>query len=387
MMKKRFVTLDVMRGLTVAFMCLVNNPGTWSKIYPPLTHAEWFGCTPTDLVFPFFVFCMGCAMAFSLSKYDSLTKESSWKILKRGLLIIAVGLLLNLYPFYPYSPHDESWTFGQNYLYWLQHKRLFGVLQRIGLCYIIGGLIILGFKKHPGKIALAGLGLMIIYTAVLVIFKGPDGGPFSVEGTFASEIDKAIVGENHMYRRYLAPNGERYWFDPEGLWGSLTGACTVILGFLAGTLVRNSQKSYAALPTEKDSPIGVVARLFFASALSLAAAMIMSIWIPICKALWTPSYVLYAGGWALFVLAFLSYLIDVKGYERFFTPAKAFGMNALAAFVLSGVIAKTFGWIGWSPSRYFTANEFTSLVYAILFVLVIFSISWILYKKKIVIKL
>ena len=152
-MKKRFVTLDVMRGLTVAFMCLVNNPGTWSKIYPPLTHAEWFGCTPTDLVFPFFVFCMGCAMAFSLSKYDSLTKESSWKILKRGLLIIGVGLLLNLYPFYPYSPHDESWTFGQNYLYWLQHKRLFGVLQRIGLCYIIGGLIILGFKKHPGKIA------------------------------------------------------------------------------------------------------------------------------------------------------------------------------------------------------------------------------------------
>ena len=105
-MKQRFVTLDVLRGLTVAFMCIVNNPGTWGKIYPPLRHADWAGCTPTDLVFPFFVFCMGCAMAFSLAKYDSITRESAWKITRRGIAIILVGLLINLYPFYPYSPHD-----------------------------------------------------------------------------------------------------------------------------------------------------------------------------------------------------------------------------------------------------------------------------------------
>ena len=152
-------------------------------------------------------------------------------------------------------------------------------------------------------------------------------------------------------------------------------------------MIRNSQLSYGEAPTEKDSPIGVVARLAMASAASLAAAMVLSIWIPLCKPLWTPSYVLYAGGWAMLVLAVLSYLIDVKGYEKPFTPAKIFGMNALAAFVFSGVLAKTFGWIGWNPSKYFTANEFTSLIYAILFVCVVFCFSWILYRKKIFIKL
>lgn len=387
MIKKRFVTLDVMRGLTVAFMCLVNNPGSWSKIYPPLRHADWFGCTPTDLVFPFFVFCMGCAMAFSLAKFGSLSREAAWKITKRGLGIFLVGLLLNLYPFYPYNVHDETWTFAQNYGYWLQHKRILGVLQRIGLSYIIAGFVILGLKKNVKKISLAALGLFVVYTAVLVIFQGPSGGPFSIEGTFAPKIDIAVFGEDHLYRRYLAPDGNRYWFDPEGLWGSLTGACTAILGFLSGTMIRNSQLTYGEAPSEKDSPIGVVARLAMAGVASLAAAMILSIWIPISKPLWTPSYVLYAGGWAMLVLAVLSYLIDVRGYEKPFTPAKIFGMNALAAFVFSGVLAKTFSWIGWHPSKYFTANEFTSLLYAILFVCVVFCFSWLLYRKKIFIKL
>ena len=355
-MKQRFVTLDVLRGMTVAFMCIVNNPGTWGKIYPPLRHADWAGCTPTDLVFPFFVFCMGCAMAFSLAKYDSITRESAWKITRRGIAIILVGLLINLYPFYPYSPHDETWTFGQNYLYWLQHKRVFGVLQRIGLSYIIAGLIILWLKKKPVRIGIAIAALFVIYTGVLVLFS-EKGGAFEVGGTFAPKIDAFLFGENHMYRQYTAADGS------------------------------NARAEYAIAPTEKNSPIGVVARLFVAGVVSLAAAMVMSIWIPICKPLWTPSYVLYAGGWAMVVMAFLSYLIDVKGCERFFTPAKAMGMNALTAFVLSGVIAKTFGWIGWHPSKYFTANEFTSLCYAILFMLLIFSIQWVLYKKKIVIKL
>ena len=385
-MKQRFVTLDVLRGLTVAFMCIVNNPGTWGKIYPPLRHADWAGCTPTDLVFPFFVFCMGCAMAFSLAKYDSITRESAWKITRRGIAIILVGLLINLYPFYPYSPHDETWTFGQNYLYWLQHKRVFGVLQRIGLSYIIAGLIILWLKKKPVRIGIAIAALFVVYTGVLVLFS-EKGGAFEVGGTFAPKIDAFLFGENHMYRQYTAADGSKVWFDPEGLWGALTGACTALVGFLSGTLVRNARAEYAAAPTEKNSPIGVVARLFVAGVVSLAAAMVMSIWIPICKPLWTPSYVLYAGGWVMVVMAFLSYLIDVKGCERFFTPAKAMGMNALTAFVLSGVIAKTFGWIGWHPSKYFTANEFTSLCYAILFMLLIFSIQWVLYKKKIVIKL
>lgn len=129
-MKKRYASLDVLRGITIAFMCIVNNPGTWSHMYPILRHAGWEGCTPTDLVYPFFVFCMGCAMAFSFSKYEKPGLKAYLKVLKRGALIFLVGLLLNLYPFFPTQPHDPSWSFGQNYLYWLQHKRIFGEIGR-----------------------------------------------------------------------------------------------------------------------------------------------------------------------------------------------------------------------------------------------------------------
>ena len=385
-MNKRFATLDVMRGLTVAFMCIVNNPGNWGKLYPPLAHAHWDGCTPTDLVFPFFVFCMGCAMAFSLARYDGFTREATWKIVRRGLAIVLVGLLLNLYPFYPYSPHDASWNFGENYIYWLQHKRFLGVLQRIGFTYIVAGLVILGVKKRAVRIGAAILALFTVWTAGLVLL-GEAPGPFTLEGTWAPKVDEFLFGQNHLYRAYpTAASGSR-WFDPEGMWGVLTCTCTALLGFLAGEFVRDSRKAHAAAPEEENSPVGVVARLFFAGMILLSLAMVLSIWIPVNKPLWTPSYVLYAGGWAYVVLAFLSYLIDVRGHERFFTPAKAMGMNALMAFVLSGVIAKTFGWIGWSPAKYFRATEFTSLCHAVLFMLVIFSFQWFFYKKKIVIKL
>ena len=244
-MKKRFVALDILRGLTVAFMCIVNNPGSWAKLFAPLKHAPWDGCNPPDLVFPFFVFCMGCAMAFSLAGYDSLSRKAAWKILKRGALIFIVGMLLSLYPFYPYKPHDEAWTFGQNYLYWLEHKRILGVLQRIGMCYIIAGLVILALKKNPVRIAWAVLGLFALWTAVMVLGAG-DGGPFTIQGTWAPKADIAIFGEEHLYRRYPTPDGGSRWFDPEGVWGALTGACTALLGWLAGTLVRTSRARYAS---------------------------------------------------------------------------------------------------------------------------------------------
>ena len=119
---QRYVALDVLRGMTVAGMILVNNPGNWAHIFPPLKHAPWTGCTPTDLVFPFFLFCVGVAMAFSFAKYgDALNKQSAGKLVKRGVLIFLVGTALNLFPFYPTSPHDSSWTFGQNWVYWIQH--------------------------------------------------------------------------------------------------------------------------------------------------------------------------------------------------------------------------------------------------------------------------
>ena len=406
-MKKRYVALDVLRGLTVAFMCIVNNPGTWGKIYPPLRHAAWNGCTPTDLVYPFFVFCMGAAMVFSLSKYEGLTLGAFGKILKRGALIFLVGFLLNLYPFYPTSLHDKSASFWENYSWWIGHKRIMGVLQRIACSYVAASLIVLWLKKSPKKVIFAILTLFVVYTGIQLAF-GTEPGPFTLEGSAIRRIDTALIGENHVYKSYrftqayaeakefadathVLGHGEGISrtapFDPEGLMGTMTGACTALLGFLVGFVIKGSRKRFELTGAADDAPAGLVARLFAGGAALVGAGLLLGIWVPINKPLWSASYVLYAGGWATLALALLSWCIDVKGWEKWFTPAKAMGMNALAAFVLSGLLSKTFSWIGWNPARYFTANEFVSFVYAILFMLVIFAVMWVLYKKKIVIKL
>lgn len=405
-MKKRYESLDVLRGLTVAFMCIVNNPGTWAHIFPPLRHAGWNGCTPTDLVYPFFVFCMGCAMAFSFSKYEKTTAKAYLKVLKRGALIFLVGFALNLYPFFPTSPHNEAWTFGQNYLYWLQHKRIFGVLQRIGMAYAIAGCLALWLKK-PRKILAAIATLCVTYTGILLIF-GREPGALTLEGNVSMRIDKWLVGGNHCYHGYSGTD-----FDPEGLLGSMTAACSCLLGYLIGSMIHCSQKNMSDLrdASSKDggrltgstdnrslslsecpsvvnyTPDRVVNRTFVYGCLSLILGLVLSIWIPINKPLWSVSYVFYAGGWAMLALAFLAYMIDVKGYVKPFVPFKAMGMNALMAFVFSGVIAKSYGFFGFAPSRCFGANEYTSLLWALIFVTIIFSLLWILYKKKIVIKL
>ena len=329
-MKKRFVSLDVLRGLTVAFMCIVNNPGTWEHVFPPLRHASWTGCTPTDLVYPFFVFCMGCAMAFSFTKYEKVGPQAYLKVLKRGALIFLVGLALNLYPFFPTQPHDESWTFGQNYLWWLQHRRIFGVLQRIGLSYAIGGCLALWLKK-PGKIMAAIATLCVVYTGILLLF-GRDPGAFTLQGNVSMRIDRWLVGGNHCYHGYDGTD-----FDPEGLLGSMTGACTCLLGYLIGSMIIRSQRRMSATwstepdavlsggePLEvtriKNSPDRVALRISVYGACSLIIAMVLSIWIPICKPLWSASYVFYAGGWAMLALSFLMYVVDIKGHSKAFEP-------------------------------------------------------------------
>ena len=393
-MKKRYLSLDILRGMTIAFMCIVNNPGSWAHIFPPLRHAGWVGCTPTDLVYPFFIFCMGCAMAFSFAKYEVVTGKAYLKVLKRGALIFLVGLALNLYPFFPLKPHDPAWSFGQNYLYWLQHKRIFGVLQRIGMAYAIGGCLALWLKK-PGKIMVAITALCITYTGILLAF-GRDPGAFTLEGNVSVRIDEWLVGGNHCYHGYNGTN-----FDPEGLLGSMTGACSCLLGYLIGSMILRSQRRMAASwssdqpagvdPVEvtriKNSPDRVAVRTFVYGCCSLALAMVLSIWIPICKPLWSASYVFYAGGWAMLALAFLMYVVDIKGRSKAFEPFKAMGMNPLMAFICAGVIAKSYSFVGFSPSVVFGANEYTSLLYALIFTFVIFCILWVLYRKNIVIKL
>src|SRR5512133_1348764 len=175
----RYTALDVLRGMTVAGMILVNNPGSWSKVFPPLRHAAWSGCTPTDLVFPFFLFIVGAALSFAFAKYnDGLNSVSIKKLVKRSALIFLTGLALNAFPFYPTSLHHEL-SFGENYMAYLNSLRIFGVLQRIALCYLLGGFVALWLKK-PNRIMVGMAVLMVLHWLILFFFG--TGDPFSIEG-------------------------------------------------------------------------------------------------------------------------------------------------------------------------------------------------------------
>jgi predicted acyltransferase len=389
----RYIALDVLRGMTVAGMILVNNPGSWGHIFPPLKHAAWNGCTPTDLVFPFFLFCVGAAMAFSFAKYqEGITVQSVKKLLKRGFLIFLVGLGLNAFPFYP-TTLDPNISFGENYTQWLQHIRIFGVLQRIAMCYILGGFIALWLKK-PKKIVF-GIGVLIVlHWIILAIFGGE--GWSTLNGNIAGPIDVALVGKTHVYHGFGIP------FDPEGILGAISGSATVLLGYLLGSIIRNSQNKSDAVA--KSYTIGLIC---------LGLGSILSIWLPINKPLWSGSYVLYAGGWAILMLSLFIYFIDIKGKERLFTPFKAMGMNPLFAFVMAGVFSKVFGRIiKWSYDAVtesgeivekttsaaswfynnccvsiFGNNEYASLMYALIYVTIFTLMAMWLYKKKIIIKL
>lgn len=392
---QRYVALDVLRGMTVAGMILVNNPGSWSHIFAPLEHAKWAGCTPTDLVFPFFLFVVGAAMAFSFAKYnESLTAASTKNLLKRGVLIFLVGLALNAFPFLP-TNLNPNLSYGENLAEYWRHVRIFGVLQRIAMCYILGGLIALWLQK-PKKIIPAMAFLMVIHWMILLLIGDPSAemvngakGALSLAGQGAGAIDIAIAGENHIYHGFGIP------FDPEGLLGMLSGSCTLLMGFLLGNLIRTH-----------ENKIEVVTKLYTIGLISVAAGYVWSNWLPIIKALWTGSYVLYAGGWSTIMLAFFIYFIDVKGKEKIFTPFKALGMNPLFAFVMAGLFAKILGriikWTAADGSSYSCLswfyknvcvaivgenNQVSSLMFALCYVVVFTAMAMVLYRKRIIIKL
>jgi predicted acyltransferase len=389
----RYTALDVLRGMTIAGMILVNNPGSWGKIFPPLKHAAWHGCTPTDLVFPFFLFIVGAALAFAFAKYnDTLNTSSVKKVVTRSFFIFLTGLMLNAFPYYNTSPNPEL-TFGANWLVYLENLRIFGVLQRIALCYLVGALLALWLHK-PKKIIIAGVLLMFVHWLILTIFGGED--PFSKEGTIAGNIDVALVGITHVYKGFGMP------FDPEGLLGVLSGSATVLFGYLIGGHIRKSKEKITA-----------VSDLYTIGLISLGVAVVMSIFIPINKPLWTPSYVLYAGGWSVLMLSLFIYFIDIKEKEKIFFPFKALGLNPLFAFAMAAIMAKTLGRIlrwetmvlqddgsmkevtinaaSWFYQNVCVAllghNEWGSLLYALLYVSIFTGMAIFLYKKKIVIKL
>jgi predicted acyltransferase len=364
---ERYLALDVLRGMTVAMMILVNTPGSWSYVYAPLRHAKWHGCTPTDLVFPFFLFVVGVSMFFSFSKYNnSLNNETLLKIGKRTLLIFTIGLFLNSFP---------QWSADFSKL------RILGVLQRIAIAYGVAAVIVLALQKK--YLPYLGGAILLCYWFLLYILGGND--PYSLEGNAAGAIDKAILGENHIYKGFGIP------FDPEGLFSTIPAIVTVIIGYLVGSLIKVTEK--------QDVPKGLI----FYGISGVASGGLWGIVFPLNKPLWTSSYVLYTAGWAILLLALLVWLIDLKGYSKWSSLFVVFGVNPLFIFALSGLWGRILGrliqvpgpdgnFVGgsvWLYNQIFVpiaGNLNGSLLYALTHIFFFWLIGYVLYKKKIFIK-
>jgi predicted acyltransferase len=383
-MNQRYYSLDVFRGATVALMILVNNPGSWSHIYQPLEHAGWHGLTPTDLVFPFFLFAVGNAMAFVMPKLELAGEGTFWKkIIKRTLLIFLIGVFLNWFPFVAYN--DAGHLAGKPY----ENLRIFGVLQRIAVSYFFASVIVHFFKVKGAFVA--GAIILLLYWFLCVAANPSD--PFSLAGWFGTNVDKAVLGESHMY------HGEGVAFDPEGLMSSFAAIVQVIFGYLAGNYILQKGKTPEMLNG-----------LFVSGCVLLFAGLCWNMAFPINKKIWTSSFTVYTTGLAILILSVMIYLIEFKRaggwWSRFFN---VFGKNALFIYAMSGLIPKSLRLIQidnginetgqpayLNPLSWFyehicklilPANpRIGSLLYALSFVSIMWFIAWLLDRKKIYIR-
>lgn len=318
-MQERYLSLDVFRGATVALMILVNNPGSWSHIYGPLAHAPWHGATLTDLVFPFFLFAVGNALAFVMPRLEQAgTSIVRKKIFRRTLLIFGIGLLLNAFPFVRYDAE------GHLVMKQWDNLRIMGVLQRIALCYLLAAVFAYLWKERG---ALATGAFILLGYWVLCLAFGTPGDPFSLHGFFGNNIDKAVLGESHLYK------GEGVPFDPEGLMSTLPASVNTLFGYLTGAYILRKGRNWEML-----------SNLYAAGLILFFTGMAWGLLFPINKKIWTSSYVLYTVGLAICILGIFIHLIEFRkaegAWSRFFL---VFGRNPLFIFVLSGVVAKTYG--------------------------------------------
>lgn len=394
-MKQRFYPLDIFRGATVALMILVNNPGSWSYVYPPLDHAKWHGCTPTDLVFPFFLFAVGNSIAFVMPRLLQQGNACFWKkTIRRTVLIFAAGLFLSWFPFVKYNAE------GQLIAKTWDNIRIPGVLQRIAVCYFFASVIIYYLK--PAKVFISGIILLLLYWALCMLWGAP-GDPYSLKGWFGTVVDLRLLGENHMY------HGEGIAFDPEGIASTLPAIVQVLFGFLAGDYIKHTIQAIAPPVTGMQGDgnyYPVVANLFMIATLFIFTGLCWATVFPLNKKIWTSSYVVYTSGLAMVFLAMIIYLTEIfrlRGWANFFD---VFGKNPLFIFVLSGILARVYGLFriedgtkegvtvykglgNWMYDHLFSpllGNMNGSLFYAIFHVLIFWSIAWYLDKKKIYIK-
>jgi predicted acyltransferase len=367
----RLVSLDVFRGLTMAAMVIVNDPGDWDHAYWPLLHAEWNGWTPTDLIFPFFLFIVGVSMTLSKS-----TMGSGWRSVCRGVAIIALGALLAGFPRFPLA----TW-------------RIPGVLVRIGLCYLAAvGIFRLTAPgpdrndwRHAWRLLVWIGSLTVGYWLVMVFvpYPGHNPGDLTPAGNLGAFIDRALIGQNHMW-------GRRPW-DPEGLLSTVPAVASTLMGVLVGFWLR--APVFAGQKTMVMAAAGIA---------GMAVGLVWDLAFPINKNLWTSSYAWFTGGAGALGLAACYWIIDVKGWRWWTRPFVVLGVNAIALFMLAGLSAKILllvkvvGAAGKPVSLYTfiyrrvfepVASPYNaSLLFALMYLLALYGMLWVMYRRRIFLK-
>ena len=391
--RERLISLDVFRGMTVAGMLLVNNPGTWSAIYPPLGHAAWHGWTPTDLIFPFFLFIVGITTHLSLTARRARGDTDAVlvrQILRRGSIIFLLGLLMSWFPFYQWGtvqgiPDPTVWD---RIVYRVEHLRILGVLQRIGLVYIFSALLTLrtSLKQQVAIVAVLLYGYWFAMT--LIPIPGKDIGALLLsvpKETIAAYIDRAILGTNHIW-------GGSVTYDPEGILSTFPAIGTAMLGVMAGRWLGQSRPL-----------VERIAALACAGCLAMVVGLMWNWSFPINKNIWTSSYVVFTAGMACATLATIMWIIEEHDVRWWTKPFIIYGVNPIVAFVGSGVMARIIYTLWKVPfngeptsvqavtyrsifAPLFEDARTASLAFAFTFVLFWFAILAVLYKRKIFLK-
>ncbi|MCJ8164073.1 heparan-alpha-glucosaminide N-acetyltransferase domain-containing protein [Pontibacter sp. E15-1] len=370
--RQRYLSLDVLRGMTIALMIVVNTPGSWQNIYAPFRHAAWHGFTLTDLVFPTFLFVVGNAMSFSMRKFEQQPDSAFLrKVLTRAALIFLVGLLLNTFPFVTRNEANELVPIDFSSI------RIMGVLQRIALCYLFASLVV-HYLKVKGAILFSGIALFG-YWAILYFF-GNQPDPYSLEGNAALKFDLLVLPAKNLYQGFGLP------FDPEGLLSTLPAVVNVIGGFLAGLYIQRQGNNR-----------GTVLKLAVAGAVFAAAALVWDLYFPINKPIWTSSYVLYTIGLDLGILAVLMLVIEVAGYKGWTYFFEVFGRNPLFIYAMSGVLVRLMsltrveglslnGWMYTNAYLSWLQPNNASLLFAVSYMLLLWAIGYWMDRKRVYIK-
>lgn len=377
---KRLLALDILRGITIAGMILVNNPGSWGHIYAPLEHASWNGLTPTDLVFPFFMFIMGVSTYFSLRKYEfKFSASALLKILRRTAVIFLIGMFIAWFGLFLRGTLSGAsfWEAVLNF----DHIRILGVMPRLAICYGAGSLIAL-WLRHKWLPTFVGA-LLVIYTIILLCGHGFEFADHNI----ISIVDHKVLGPDHMYADTV--DGVTLKFDPEGLLSTLPSIAHMLIGFICGGWL-------ISIKDNRDR----INRLFILGTVLTFAGFLLSYGLPINKKIWSPTFVLTTCGLASSFLGLLIWIIDIKGKKKWCRFFEVFGINPLFLYCLGAILSIVMGaipagettlkgWIYKDVLMPVCCDDATlaSLIFAILFVIVNWLVGLILYKKKIYIKI